>query len=288
MLLAELADRPGVERVEVVDHLLAQGERRPDRDGEAERVEERQDAQQDLSGLSCTCCSIWCALLRTLRCERTTPLGSPVEPEVKITVASSSSRSPRRPGTNAPRARSGRAWPRRPPRACRRGVTCLGMSSSRISVPFGTILNLSRTLAEVMHVGDPALVDRGIDDLLAGGVIEVDGDLAPERDGEIGHGRRDDRRDQQADVGGHRPRFAPGRVPWPGRGGTCRRKSMAAPVLSLMAVTRDGFAAPIARTLPAATATPRVTAITRARADGPGSWPDTTRIRRDRTHGNRS
>ncbi len=33
-------------RVEVIDHFLAQAKRRPDRDGETERVEERQDSQQ--------------------------------------------------------------------------------------------------------------------------------------------------------------------------------------------------------------------------------------------------
>ena len=87
VLLAELADRPGVERVEVVDDLLAQAQDRPDRHGEPERVEERQDAQHDLVGLHMDMLLDLMALHRTLRCERTTPLGSPVEPEVKMTVA---------------------------------------------------------------------------------------------------------------------------------------------------------------------------------------------------------
>ena len=42
-------------------------------------------------------------------------------------------------------------------------------------------------------------------DLLAGRVIQVDRDLAPERDGEVGDGRRDDGRDHQADVTGLAP-----------------------------------------------------------------------------------
>ena len=49
--LADLADRPGIERVEVVNYFLVQANRRPDRDREAERVEKRQNAQEHFLGL---------------------------------------------------------------------------------------------------------------------------------------------------------------------------------------------------------------------------------------------
>ena len=50
VLLAEVADDRGFERVVVIDDLLAQAEHRPDADREAERVEERQDPQDRLLG----------------------------------------------------------------------------------------------------------------------------------------------------------------------------------------------------------------------------------------------
>ena len=88
-------------------------------------------------------------LLRTLRCERTTPFGSPVEPEVKITVAVRSSWSPRRPGRNLLSSAIGRTRATAAAQALSVHRTCLGRSSRWIKVPLGTILNLSSTLGDV-------------------------------------------------------------------------------------------------------------------------------------------
>ena len=96
--LAELADRPGIERVEVIDHLLAQADGRPDRDREAERVEERQDPQQHLVGLQVDLLLDLMDVGEDVAVRRTTPLGSPVDPEVKITVAVASRLSSSEPG----------------------------------------------------------------------------------------------------------------------------------------------------------------------------------------------
>ena len=46
VLAAQLADLPGIERIEVVDTLDVDAQHGPQRDRVAERVEERQDAEQ--------------------------------------------------------------------------------------------------------------------------------------------------------------------------------------------------------------------------------------------------
>ena len=81
---------------------------------------------------------------------------------------------------------------------------------------------------------DPALVDRGIHQALAGRVVEVDRDFAPERDGEVGDGGRDRRRNQQADVVRRPPGSSQGTAQ--GQGADQRLAiSQSAPVLSAMA-----------------------------------------------------
>ncbi len=107
-------------------------------------------------GRRCTCSSTCCTLESTFRWERTTPLGSPVDPEVKMIVATSSSLSPRSPGTKGARANFGTTRATIAAKILSESRTCLGISSSRISVPLGVILNRSSTLAEVMTCVMPA------------------------------------------------------------------------------------------------------------------------------------
>ena len=155
-----------------------------------------------------------------------------------MTVAVASSRSPRRPGRNAPQRRDRDEPARRPPaQTLSAFVTCLGRSSRNSSVRLGLELELVEDLARGDHVRDAALVDRGVDDRLAGRVVQVDRDLAPERQGDVGDGRRDRRREQQADVTARARAAAPGRAPAPGRGAASGRRSVA-PVLSTIARPR--------------------------------------------------
>ena len=71
--------------------------------------------------------------------------------------------------------------------------------------PFGSDLEPVEHLCRGQDMRDPALVDRGIDQALAGRVVEVDRYFTPERDGEIGHGGGHRRRYQQPDVFGGPP-----------------------------------------------------------------------------------
>ena len=152
------------------------------------------------SGRSCRCWLIWWMLLRTFRCESTTPFGSPVEPEVKITVAVASRWSSLQAGQERPERGD------RDELGDRRADQLVGLADLRRDVfqedqrPLGRDLELVEHLLRGQDVRDPALVDRRIDQRLAGRVVQVDRDLAEQRQGEVGDGRRDRRRDQQADV----------------------------------------------------------------------------------------
>ena len=73
-------------------------------------------------------------------------MGSPVEPEVKMTVAVASSEVAAEPGKNAPSAAIGTSCATAAAQSLSAGLTCAGMSSRNTSVPLGVILNLSRTL----------------------------------------------------------------------------------------------------------------------------------------------
>ena len=142
---------------------------------------------------------------RTLRCDSTTPLGSPVDPEVKITVAVASRWSSIEPGDESPHE------PERHQFGDGRGPELVGQPHlladilEQDQLPLGSDLEPIEHFCRGQDVRDPALIDRGIDQALAGGIVEVDRNLAPERDGEIGHGGRHRRRHQQADVLGRPP-----------------------------------------------------------------------------------
>ena len=189
-----------------------------------------------------------------------------------MTVASSSSRSPRSPGTNRPRAFVGTSLATAAAQSLSVSRTCLGMSSSMIRVPLGTILNLIEDLGGGQHVGDPALFDGRVNDLLIGAVVEIDRDPCP-RARRRDWPRRPARSEgPSARYDGPRPRSATGPVPGPGRAGTCRHKSAWLPYYPSWRSSRDG-PAPSGRTPMRATATHPAAEATRGAADGLGWGP---------------
>ena len=88
VLLAQLADLAGLQRIGIEDRRGADLQRHPQRDRVAETVEERQDAQQPIARLRCrwpgSSIRRW---RRCCACVSITPLGSPVEPLEKMMVA---------------------------------------------------------------------------------------------------------------------------------------------------------------------------------------------------------
>ena len=136
VLLAELADRPGVERIEVINHLLVQAHGRPDRDREAERVEERQDPQQDLVGQQVDLLLDLMNVAEDVAVREHHPLGiagrSRGEDHRRRRVQAGRGEA----GQEAPSGRDGHQLGdgRGPELVGQR--TCLGMSSSRISRPW--------------------------------------------------------------------------------------------------------------------------------------------------------
>ena len=146
-----------------------------------------------------------------LRCERTTPLGSPVDPEVKITVAMESRFIRGQPGEQ----------PLQQPMAHQVGQARTGQLVDAANLPGnlleheqlggGLHLELVQDLGRGDHVLDAALGDRRVDHLLAGRVIQIDRDLALEHECQVDHGRRNRGRKQHTHVRlvAHRPRQEP-------------------------------------------------------------------------------
>ena len=94
--------------------------------------------------------------MRTFPCESTTPLGSPVEPEVNITVAVASSFSAFKPGKNGPSNARGTTLATAAAQALSNLVTLPGMSSRWTSVPLGVRWTFSTTFFEVTTCRMPA------------------------------------------------------------------------------------------------------------------------------------
>ena len=205
MLVAELADGPRVERIEMIDDLLAQAERRPDRDREAESMEERQNAEQHVIGLQVNVLFHLRMLLRILRCESTTPLGSAVEPEVKITVAVASRLSFFSPGTKPGKRPIGTSLATAAAQSLSASSNLLGDVFEQDELTLGSDLATIEHLRRGQNVGDLALFDRGIDHGLAGRVVEVNRNLAPERNRQVGDRGGHGRGNHQPEVGGRAP-----------------------------------------------------------------------------------
>ena len=102
------------------------------------------------SGSSRRCWLIWWTLFRMLPWVSTTPLGSPVDPEVNITVAVASGRSPRSPARNEPSAATGTTRAVAAAQPLSSLPTFAGISSRWINVPLGVSLTFSITFRDVI------------------------------------------------------------------------------------------------------------------------------------------
>ena len=168
MLLAKFANRPGFRRVEMVNDFLPSPSAVQIVTVNPNEWKNGRIPSKTSSGLRWTCSSIWCALLKMLRWERTTPLGSPVDPEVKITVASSSSRLPRRPGTNRLRALVGTSLATAAAQSLLNETYLLGDVFEQDQRPFRHDLELGQDLGGRHDVRNSALLDGGVDNPLVG------------------------------------------------------------------------------------------------------------------------
>ena len=150
VLVAELADRPGIERVEVINNLLVQADGRPDRDREAERVEKRQDAQEDLLGLQANLLLDLMDVGEDVAMGQHDPLGiagrsrGEDHGRRRVQMVVIAAREQRH-----PEARSAPVLATAAAQSLSASVTCFVISSSRINCPLGMILNRSSTFAEV-------------------------------------------------------------------------------------------------------------------------------------------
>ena len=115
-------------------------------------------------------------------------------------VAVFSGASPRKPGRNAPIAAIGTTLATKTAHALSAAVTFLARSSRKIVATLGLSLDLSRTFGEVTTCFSPRLVDGRVDDLLAGGIVQIHGDLAQQRRREVGERGGDHRRQEQPEV----------------------------------------------------------------------------------------
>ncbi len=211
MLLAEVPDDPRIERVEVIDPLEPQAKDRPDRHGEPERVEERQDAENDLVGVQVH------GGVDLMDVAEDVPVGQ--HDPLRLAGRARGEDEGRRLVERIP-AQAGQERPHRgdrhAPRDRRRPDLVGGrhLPGDVLQVeqgPLGGQLELVDRLARGQDVRDPALVDRGVEHLLPGRIVEIDRHLAPERQGDVRHRRRDRRRDEQPDIGriAERPRQHP-------------------------------------------------------------------------------
>ena len=205
VLFAEFADRPSLRRIEVVDHLLAQSHRRPDRDGETEGMEERQDPQQDLIRLEMDLLLDLMSIAQDVTVREDDALGvagrARGENHRRLFVELVTSKPRDEQAQGICRYELGQGG----------GPEFVGQPDLLGDVlehdqsPFRDDLELGKDLGGGHHVSDAALFDRRVDDPLTGAIVEIDGDFSPERDGEIRHGCGYGRRDHQTDVAGLPP-----------------------------------------------------------------------------------
>ena len=137
--------------------------------------------------------------------------------------------------------RSGRPWPRPPPRPCRACPPSPACPPEQTSVPLGVSWTFSSTFLRGHDVLDPGLVDGRVDHGLAGRVIQVDRDLAQQMQRDVGDRRRRRSAGPSARRRAPAPARGPAPGPGPGRGSGPSRRSGSPPVLSAIA-TFDQFA----------------------------------------------